>query len=340
VNRPRHRAGTPAWFTRPRALAGLAVATAGLTLAVWLPTRGDVAEAEERGRHGESSGRGGLFDDFSGRRDLDLATWSLTGPAGGGALVGDGRLELSRVLTARQRFTGKFGHAEARIRVTRAAGVWRAFAVLDENGRLPEGTLEPVEGGIDPTSGRGFHTYVIDWSPETVTWTVDGKPSLRLSRAEPGGPLTLVLNLDARRRMTVDFVQVLTNDDGPPSASPSPSAPQSPGSAGPTPTASTPPPTDEPTTAAPTTQPPTTQPPTTEPPDSPSASPSSPPSTADPTPSDTPSPTATVAGWAAFTDYAAGDLVRFKGATYRVLEAHTSLPGWEPPKVPDLFAKV
>jgi len=32
--------------------------------------------------------------------------------------------------------------------------------------------------------------------------------------------------------------------------------------------------------------------------------------------------------------------VTFAGATYRVLEAHTSLPGWEPTKLPNLFAKV
>jgi len=32
--------------------------------------------------------------------------------------------------------------------------------------------------------------------------------------------------------------------------------------------------------------------------------------------------------------------VTYKGKTYRVLEAHTSLPGWEPTKLPNLFAKV
>jgi hypothetical protein len=135
-----------------------------------------------------------------------------------------------------------------------------------------------------------------------VTWSVDGRPSLQLTRAKPGGPLTLVLNLatDGRdpSRMVVDFVQVFTSNDGPPGTTPSPS-----------------------------------------PSPSPSQSPSESPQ---PTPSATPteSPTKAAAAWKPFTNYQPGDLVSFKGVTFRVLEAHTSLPGWEPPKLPDLFAKV
>lgn len=44
-----------------------------------------------------------------------------------------------------------------------------------------------------------------------------------------------------------------------------------------------------------------------------------------------------MAAWAPFTDYVAGDVVSFDGKDYKVLEAHTSLPGWEPPTVPALF---
>ena len=39
-------------------------------------------------------------------------------------------------------------------------------------------------------------------------------------------------------------------------------------------------------------------------------------------------------------DYRAGDLVRYKGVTYKVRELHTSLPGWQPTLVPALFGKV
>jgi hypothetical protein len=44
--------------------------------------------------------------------------------------------------------------------------------------------------------------------------------------------------------------------------------------------------------------------------------------------------------WKAFTTYKVGARVSYKGATYRVREAHTALPGWEPSVLPNLFAKV
>ena len=74
----------------------------------------------------------------------------------------------------------------------------------------------------------------------------------------------------------------------------------------------------------PTTAPPTTAPPTNEPP------------AATPSTSEAPD----VAAWKPFTDYTAGQLVRFGGVVYQVQEAHTSLPGWEPSKVPQLFKVV
>ncbi|MEU5879065.1 lytic polysaccharide monooxygenase [Spirillospora sp. NPDC047279] len=72
----------------------------------------------------------------------------------------------------------------------------------------------------------------------------------------------------------------------------------------------TPPPTTPPTT----TPPPTTPPPTT-PPTSPSGS------------------------WASGTAYKAGDQVTYAGATYRCLQPHTAIPGWEPPSTPALWQR-
>jgi hypothetical protein len=326
VHEARHRTGKPsAWWIRPRAAALLAVAAAGLAVAVWLPGRGDVASADVHGRDSAARfGRAAFRDDFN-ESSLDRSRWSLLSDRGApvdhGAQIRDGELQVDRLLRSRQRFTDAFGHAEARIKVRRENGVWRAFAVLDETGRVPQGTLETIDGGIDPTSGRNFHTYAIDWSPETVIWSVDGRPSLRLLRAQPGGPLTLVLNLATDGRsatdMVVDFVRVFTSPSGPPTASPSDSA--------------SPPESPSPSDSA-------------SPPESPSPSasestvPSSPPESPSPSAS-TSAPPATAA-WAPFVSYQAGDLVTFGGATYRVLEAHTSLPGWEPTKLPELFAKV
>jgi carbohydrate binding protein with CBM5/12 domain/glycosyl hydrolase family 16 len=326
VHQARHSTGTSKRFARPPILAGVAVAAAGITLAVWLPTTDELAEADDfRRTAGRQSNPTQLTDDFSGRR-LDLEKWAPTGRTD--ARVFNGRLDLAGTLTSKHRFTGRFGHAEARIRTSRAAGVDRTFGLLDENRRVPQETPTPVDGATAPASGRSFHTYVIDWTPETVTWTVDGEASLRLDRAQPGRPLVLALNLGADGRgpgrISVDFVAVRTGNGGPPTAPPTTVPTATP----PTTEPQSPPPSSESPTPPPTDPEPTTAPPTSPSPTSPSPS--------APTPSATP-PAATA--WAKFTDYAAGDRVTFDGATYRVLEAHTSLPGWEPPKVPSLFAK-
>jgi carbohydrate binding protein with CBM5/12 domain len=94
-------------------------------------------------------------------------------------------------------------------------------------------------------------------------------------------------------------------------------------------------------TAAPTTSQPTTEPP---PSDGPSSEPTTSPPTTEPpatTAPASPTPTAPEApAWAAFTNYTAGQLVSFQGKVYQVQQTHTSLPGWEPPKLPELFKLV
>jgi chitodextrinase len=69
-------------------------------------------------------------------------------------------------------------------------------------------------------------------------------------------------------------------------------------------------PTTAPTTVKPTTQPPTTQPP------------------------------AGATSWAAYTAYTVGQTVTYAGVSYRCLQSHTSLPGWEPPNVPALWQRI
>ena len=44
--------------------------------------------------------------------------------------------------------------------------------------------------------------------------------------------------------------------------------------------------------------------------------------------------------WAPNTYYATGAQVTYGGANYRCRQAHTSLPGWEPPNVPALWERV
>ncbi|GIF07911.1 hypothetical protein Asi03nite_54490 [Actinoplanes siamensis] len=44
--------------------------------------------------------------------------------------------------------------------------------------------------------------------------------------------------------------------------------------------------------------------------------------------------------WKAFTTYQVGSRVSYRGSTYRVLQVHTALPGWQPGLVPALFQKI
>ncbi|MFG3284514.1 carbohydrate-binding protein [Streptomyces sp. NPDC048111] len=43
--------------------------------------------------------------------------------------------------------------------------------------------------------------------------------------------------------------------------------------------------------------------------------------------------------WAAGTAYHAGDVVTYSGSSYRCLQAHTAITGWEPPNVPALWQR-
>ncbi|MFJ9949057.1 carbohydrate-binding protein [Kitasatospora sp. NPDC091207] len=60
-----------------------------------------------------------------------------------------------------------------------------------------------------------------------------------------------------------------------------------------------------------------------------------------PTGSPTTSPTIPPGGtWAAGTLYNAGDRVTYAGASYRCLQGHTAITGWEPPNVPALWQRL
>ncbi|RBQ14135.1 cellulose-binding protein [Spongiactinospora rosea] len=65
--------------------------------------------------------------------------------------------------------------------------------------------------------------------------------------------------------------------------------------------------------------------------------------TSEPTPTPTPTVTPTqgpATNWVSGTSYNAGDQAIYNGATYRCLQAHTALSGWEPPNVPSLWQRV
>ncbi|MEV1009275.1 lectin [Streptomyces sp. NPDC049881] len=164
------------------------------------------------------------------------------------------------------RFTAQYGHIETRLRVPRGQGMWPAFWALGndlgsvgwpasgeidimENVGFEPGTVhgtlhgpgysggEGIGAGYTLPGGQafadGFHTFAIDWSPNRISWSVDGNTYQTRTPADLGGdqwvfnkPFFLILNLAVGGywpgdpnsstpfpgQLTVDYVRVTTGD--------------------------------------------------------------------------------------------------------------------------------
>jgi beta-glucanase (GH16 family) len=153
-----------------------------------------------------------------------------------------------------------YGFFEIRAKLPCARGTWPAIWMLPDKGSWPEGgeidIMEHVGSSPSvvhatlhtalfthskgtqrgaatqvPTSCSAFHTYQLDWRPDSITIGVDGKAYMRIRNDQPGGrgawpfdaPFHMILNLaiggswagakgidDAAlpQRMEVDYVRV------------------------------------------------------------------------------------------------------------------------------------
>ena len=132
---------------------------------------------------------------------------------------GAGGYTSARMLTSGT-FTQAFGHFEARMKIPRGQGIWPAFWMLGEDigsvgwpncgeidimeniGREPgtvHGSLHgPGYSGGNPITGTyslpggaafadDFHTFAVDWSPQAVSWSVDGTVYQTKTPADAGG---------------------------------------------------------------------------------------------------------------------------------------------------------
>jgi hypothetical protein len=335
-----------------RTLVALVVAGTGLATAVWLPARHDTADASDRGR------RHGMYGDRRQpvRTVVGEPTWRDEFDAPAGTPVdsarwraatdlpyhhdGDGNLVITarrdapsaRLLTA-DVFAQRYGRVEVRLSVPRAQGLRPAFGMVgDDIGTgTDDGTDEVSWPDGDIRFDRRFHTYAAQWSPDLLVSSVDGTEYQRVTPGPVRGDFAVLLalvadgdrssrsNRDTRfsPRMLVDYVRVWAYEQG--------------GTAEPS---TAPPTTTEPTVVPSAGTDPTTAPPATTPPST--SAPTTPPSTTPPL--TTPPPVAKK--WAPFTSYRAGQKVTYDGVTYQVRESHTSLPDWEPPALPALFAAV
>ena len=123
-------------------------------------------------------------------------------------------------LNTAETFKTKYGHAEARIKMSEGKGVWPAFWMLGEDmgsvgwpncgeidimenvGHEP-GTVHGTIHGPGYSGGEGigapynlpdgkkfsddFHTFAVDWSPEKIVWSVDGNEYQTRTPADLGG---------------------------------------------------------------------------------------------------------------------------------------------------------
>jgi beta-glucanase (GH16 family) len=160
-------------------------------------------------------------------------------------------------------FTG--GRVEARLKLPRGQGLWPAFWTMGASGKWPQDgeidILESINGmatidanihqpradGSDwelakssPRAPSGtwaddYHVVAVDWTRDELTWSIDGNPFARTTRAETPAdgfwvldrkPQVIVLNLAVGgypgrpnrstafpASLLVDYVRVYANDD-------------------------------------------------------------------------------------------------------------------------------
>ncbi|MDX6247925.1 MAG: hypothetical protein QOF10_1285 [Kribbellaceae bacterium] len=169
----------------------------------------------------------------------------------------------ARLLTA-QTFTQAYGRFEARIKIPRGQGIWPAFWMLGGGNWPTDGEIDVMENiGREPSivhgtihgpgySGaggigaaytlpggqqfaNGFHTFTVDWEPNSITWYVDGIQYQRRTPADLGGktwvynhPFFMIMNVAVGgywpgypdgstvmpQTMTIDYVRVSSLSGG------------------------------------------------------------------------------------------------------------------------------
>ncbi|MFJ9561003.1 RICIN domain-containing protein [Streptomyces fuscichromogenes] len=164
------------------------------------------------------------------------------------------------------RFSAQYGHVEARMKIPRGQGMWPAFWMLGTDigsvGWPNSGEIDVMENvGYEPStvhgtihgpgySGSGgigaayslangqafadaYHTFAVDWAPDSIRWSVDGVVYQTRTPADVGGntwafnkPFFLILNLAVGgywpgdpdgstafpAQLVVDSVSVTTSD--------------------------------------------------------------------------------------------------------------------------------
>ncbi|MGC8668496.1 MAG: glycoside hydrolase family 16 protein [Chthonomonadales bacterium] len=127
----------------------------------------------------------------------------------------------SGIVTTYGKFSQMYGWFEIRARFPKGKGFWPAFWLLPADKRWPP-EIDVLEilghepnkvymtnhwrdaqgrhlsnGGawVGPDFSQDFHTFAVDWSPDTIVWYVDGVERFRSSRGVPAMPMYVLVNL-------------------------------------------------------------------------------------------------------------------------------------------------
>ncbi|MEW1911342.1 family 16 glycosylhydrolase [Kitasatospora sp. NPDC085895] len=209
---------------------------------------------------------------LDGQGHLVITAKKDTDP-GLGCWYGQCQYTSARLNTART-FTQAYGRFEARIKIPRGQGVWPAFwmlgndlgsagwpnsgeiDVMENIGREPNSVHGTIHGpGYSGAGGLGaayslpggkafaddFHVFSVDWSPNSIVWSVDGTPYETRTPADTHGnkwvfdhPFFVILNLAVGgdwpgspdgstafpQTMVVDYVRASTSGSGPAASGP------------------------------------------------------------------------------------------------------------------------
>jgi beta-glucanase (GH16 family) len=171
-------------------------------------------------------------------------------------------------LSTPQKFTQAYGHFETRMKLPRGQGMWPAFWMLGNDigsvGWPTSGEIDVMENvGFEPGSVHGtihgpgysgsagigagytlpngasfsdaFHTFAVDWAPNSISWSVDGQVYETRTPADLNGnrwvfdhPFYIILNLAVGgywpgdpnssttfpQQLVVDYVHVTTSATG------------------------------------------------------------------------------------------------------------------------------
>ncbi|MFG2164420.1 ricin-type beta-trefoil lectin domain protein [Micromonospora chersina] len=188
-------------------------------------------------------------------------------PAGYPCWYGSCQYTSARLLT-NGTFSQAYGRFEARIKIPRGQGLWPAFWMLGNDiatnpwpnsgeidimenvGKQPSTVYGTLHGpGYSGGNGLGgstslpngqaladaFHTYAVDWAPDSITWYLDGVAYSRKTPADAGSnrwvfdhPFFMIMNVAVGgnwpgspdgsttfpQTMTIDYVRVQAWDNG------------------------------------------------------------------------------------------------------------------------------